>query len=62
MIRLPEYGGSGELPPQAYGLTEAEAERGNGDEPDEVAEAMDAPMEAEIVAAWAEHERGAKHQ
>jgi len=60
MIRFPEYGGDGELPPAAYGLTEAEAERGNGDEPDEVAEAMDAAFQADIEAA--EQERGAKHQ
>ena len=57
MIHLPEYGGTGELPPGSYGLTEAEAESRGGDEPRYIEEIMDAALQAEIEAAWAEHER-----
>ena len=53
MISLPEYGGSGELPLEAYGLTEADLEN----EPRDVEEAMDAAMQAEIDEAWRAYEQ-----
>ena len=53
MIALPEYGGSGELPLAAYGLTEADLDN----EPRDVEEAMNAAMEAEIDEMWRAYEQ-----
>jgi len=61
MMHFPEYGGDGELPLAAYGLTEDDVAEMQGDMPDAIAElhdaAAEADMETEIEAAWAKRHK-----